>query len=873
MKTHWIACLLILCLPFHLRGQVRITGTVSGEGEPVPARVSVHLIDPAGLYTGTYADSLGNFILPPVYYNDSLRIEVAALGFYPAEQIIDAGARDGFYLTFELVAAPLDLPTSTVAAQRIGIRVRGDTIHFDPLAYLRGNERTLGDLIERIPELTLTENGEVEYRGDPIDVLLVDGMDLLNGQQRSATESLGIGHVLDLQIIENYRGPGDFMTGMTENVALNVVLSDSSKGKWLGRQLLATGSDWRSTGEADLTRTAKNYGTHLALAARNDGTIALSARDYLNAVGDLGRAFEDTPSGQFSLENLIPEELQLPAGLNQQRDVLANLGFQRNGDRRRLRGGLLALHLDRSTRKNTDQRIAGAPGERLLGTERSGNRSDFQLLSLGFEPARDREDSLSRWGADLIGERTAGTQELTFSVGEEGEENSRRSQRKLSLEPRVYWYGPSDGLVTLVGQLTYKYTSQRSDYYLQANPSLRLDSSTVFTQYNQQLSTESNEAEAWLRGRVRVGKYEIRSKILLSGENYAARDQVNFDENRLLNVNLRGRTGRLTGSVERSFGKLSVLLRADRSLVHRSRHSETISKPGYRYGAYLRWPASGINQSLLSWVSTSAPATDLAAASDRFYLVGPRSFARQNATLLSLARTHRLSYSGQRSGMLGPKSTVRVSAAGSSGRNQVVRAFLRSGDFFVEQWRSLEESVSARGEINLRYALGKAITLQHGAATSRTWQTGELGGGNSLPTLSHYSFSTDLRSDPGTRLEGRVGVAWERESQRLAENNLDFTTLRYTTSLRYTYGRWRGDLAYAVARSSAETLTVNNQSLDARIDFSPGNEKWSFFLRGVNLLQLRPRPVQSVRQSTNGTTFFRYDTFPGFIQVGVEYLR
>ena len=62
------------------------------------------------------------------------------------------------------------------------VRVQGDTITYDVRLFSKEGDRSIGDVLRRMPGIKTNENGQVSYNGTPINRFYIENSDMLEGQ-------------------------------------------------------------------------------------------------------------------------------------------------------------------------------------------------------------------------------------------------------------------------------------------------------------------------------------------------------------------------------------------------------------------------------------------------------------------------------------------------------------------------------------------------------------------------------------------------------------------------------------------------------------------------------------------------------------------
>jgi hypothetical protein len=81
--------------------------------------------------------------------------------------------------------------------------IRGDTINYSPDAFKAESDRTVSDVLRKLPGIQVEKSGQILYQGVPIQKYYVNGLDLMEGRYNLVNNNLPISAVKRIQVIEN----------------------------------------------------------------------------------------------------------------------------------------------------------------------------------------------------------------------------------------------------------------------------------------------------------------------------------------------------------------------------------------------------------------------------------------------------------------------------------------------------------------------------------------------------------------------------------------------------------------------------------------------------------------------------------------------
>ena len=123
-----------------------------------------------------------------------------------------------------------------------------DTLNYLVSAYTRGKDRSIGDVLQKLPGITIEDNGVIKYQGTPINHFYIENLDMLQGRYNLATQGIKAEDVATVQVLENHehiRSRQDQTP--SDRAAINLKLKDKAKGIWSKSASLGAGHNLDET--------------------------------------------------------------------------------------------------------------------------------------------------------------------------------------------------------------------------------------------------------------------------------------------------------------------------------------------------------------------------------------------------------------------------------------------------------------------------------------------------------------------------------------------------------------------------------------------------------------------------------------------------
>lgn len=119
------------------------------------------------------------------------------------EFVVQTIKNQGGFFPFSLRTKITELKEVTV--KNTAIRQKGDTLNFTVNAFADQKDRSIGDVIAKLPGIEVQSDGKILYQGKPIQKYYIDGLDLLEGRYNLANNNLPYQAVSTVQVLENHQ--------------------------------------------------------------------------------------------------------------------------------------------------------------------------------------------------------------------------------------------------------------------------------------------------------------------------------------------------------------------------------------------------------------------------------------------------------------------------------------------------------------------------------------------------------------------------------------------------------------------------------------------------------------------------------------------
>ncbi|MFO7998987.1 MAG: outer membrane beta-barrel protein [Bacteroidales bacterium] len=264
-----------------------------------------------GRLTDTNADGLPNATLLLLKAADSTMVNYALTSLEGDFEIRNVAREDHFlrisyvgYATLNLLVEPPAGPTLAlgkvqlkdertllreviVQEERIPMRVRGDTIEYDALAFRIQPNEVVEDLLKRMPGIEIQSDGSVIAQGEQVRRVLVDGREFFGRDPKMATQNLPADAVSKVHVFDERSEQARFSgidDGQRERT-MNLELKEDRKEGLFGNTSLGYGPDDRFQGRTNLNRFDSKGQISILGMGNNLNQQGFSIGEYMNFSG------------------------------------------------------------------------------------------------------------------------------------------------------------------------------------------------------------------------------------------------------------------------------------------------------------------------------------------------------------------------------------------------------------------------------------------------------------------------------------------------------------------------------------------------------------------------------------------------------------
>ncbi|KMQ64022.1 hypothetical protein ACM40_04475 [Chryseobacterium sp. BLS98] len=222
--------------------QKTVSGKITDEdGSAIPS-ASVTIEEPGkdAILAYGITNSKGEYKVTFTSSESNVDLKVKAFNQKPLTKQISNSDQT---LTFKMQSEATEIKEVQLKTKMI--TARGDTIAYDLKAFDSKNDRTLADVMRKIPGIEVNKDGSILYQGNAINKFYVNGKDLMEGGYGTINNSLPKDAVQKVEVLENHQPVKILQDKVpSDQAAINIKLKNSVTMTGRGEVGTGFGDPW-----------------------------------------------------------------------------------------------------------------------------------------------------------------------------------------------------------------------------------------------------------------------------------------------------------------------------------------------------------------------------------------------------------------------------------------------------------------------------------------------------------------------------------------------------------------------------------------------------------------------------------------------------
>jgi hypothetical protein len=160
-------------------------------------------------------------------------VKCQGVGFVSQEKLIEIKTKENSYnLNFNLENNDILIEEVIVLSERVPIKFKNDTVVYDVSKFKNIGDRKIINVLKNMPGIQVDERtGQIQYKGKPIETMLLDGDDLFGKSYSIGARNISTDLIDKVEAIEDYHS-NKLKKGLkkSDDVVLNLKFkNDKSK--------------------------------------------------------------------------------------------------------------------------------------------------------------------------------------------------------------------------------------------------------------------------------------------------------------------------------------------------------------------------------------------------------------------------------------------------------------------------------------------------------------------------------------------------------------------------------------------------------------------------------------------------------------------
>lgn len=275
MRLYSLNLIFLLLLPgalFSRDQEHKIQGSLRNQEGMAVANASVLLkkmeTGTTILFTRSDEQGLFSFEGTASFQVGDYEVAVSHISYKPTTLTLEAGQ-----WKYELI---LEERAERIPEVNVGMRPQlsehGDTLRYVVGSFARPEDRSIAEVLSRMPGIRVSTSGKVSFQGKEIGSLYLDGVDLLAARYGIATKSVPHRIVTEVEVLRNHQPISVLRERvLTDDVSLNLVISEDGQNTMTGDLLLGAGVPLQYQLKSNLMQFHKRFKYLHVLRSNNSG--------------------------------------------------------------------------------------------------------------------------------------------------------------------------------------------------------------------------------------------------------------------------------------------------------------------------------------------------------------------------------------------------------------------------------------------------------------------------------------------------------------------------------------------------------------------------------------------------------------------------
>lgn len=196
--------------------------------------------------------------------------------------------------------------------KKISIREQGDSTRYKMSAFVKGNENNLEEVLKKMPNIRVLENGDIFFKNKRVEKIFLDGDDIIGNTYQLATRSINPNLLNEVQVVENFSENRLLQQiAQSDKTILNLTVKEEMKTLFLGTVDIGLGIQ-RHNVLSSLFSYHKKFKAFSVISSNNVGINKIELTNENFSIN----SFDESPAIQQKITPFLATERPFARYLN-----------------------------------------------------------------------------------------------------------------------------------------------------------------------------------------------------------------------------------------------------------------------------------------------------------------------------------------------------------------------------------------------------------------------------------------------------------------------------------------------------------------------------------------------------------------------------
>lgn len=306
-----LACLLLVTSTISAQQFITLKGKITDQNTQTPlesATVYLTTQKDSSVVDYTITEKNGSFVLTTRRNTAPLVLKVSYLGYNNYEQSFNGIQSSQELGTIGLEESSNQLDEVVVKSEAPPVRIKNDTLEFNAASFKVGPDANVEKLLQQLPGVEITPEGEIMVNGKKVNQILVNGKPFFGKDGKIATQNLPAELIEKIQVV-NTKTKEEEISGDTagsDEKTINLTIQEDKNKGYFGKIMGGLGSDERYESSLLLNAFKGERKISVIASSNNINSVGFSMNEIFdNMGGGRNSSLSSFGDGSFGINGMM----------------------------------------------------------------------------------------------------------------------------------------------------------------------------------------------------------------------------------------------------------------------------------------------------------------------------------------------------------------------------------------------------------------------------------------------------------------------------------------------------------------------------------------------------------------------------------------